>query len=214
MSTNPPANATTLGNGLVEIAALTALIGSTTAESLILGSRGAAGLPWASSSAFGSLFLTRACIAAATPSWLRDTLGVRNPSCDAAVGLSLNLRRGSKGIKSVADAVGIRALSGPKVWYLDVHILYKVNALCRAAATTPNQKLGILRRHNLISYLQRTFTCSTLTQQGHYSPVHHLWRTRLCSLTSTFETIPGSSVRGGTISALPIGWASACRSSK
>lgn len=122
MSTNPSANTASLGNGLVEIAALTALIGSTTAESLILGSRGAAGLPWASLSAFGSLFLLKACIAAATPSWLRDTLGVRTPNCDAAVGLSLNLKRASKGTKSVADAVGIRALSGPKVWYLGVHI--------------------------------------------------------------------------------------------
>jgi hypothetical protein len=107
-------------SGLVEIAALTALIGSTTAESLVLGSRGAAGLPWASLSAFGSLFLIRACIAAATPSWLRDTLGVRNPSCDATVGLSLNLRRASKGTKTVADAVGIRTLSRPKVLRLDV----------------------------------------------------------------------------------------------
>jgi hypothetical protein len=122
MSTNPSANSASLGNGLVEIAALTALIGSTTAESLILGSRGAVGLPWATLSAFGSLFLIKACIAAATPSWLRDTLGVRTPSCDAAVGLSLNLERAFKGTKSVADAVGIRALSGPKVWYLDIHI--------------------------------------------------------------------------------------------
>jgi len=107
----PTANAMT---GLVEIAALTALVGSVTAETLVLGSRGAAGLPWASLSAFGSLFLIKACIAAATPSWLRDTLGVRNLSSDAAVGLSLNLERKYKGTKNVADAVGVRVLS--KVW--------------------------------------------------------------------------------------------------
>ena len=126
MSINPPANAATLGSGLVEIAALTALIGSTTADSLILGSRGAAGLPWASLSAFGSLFLIRACIAAATPSWLRDTLGVRNPNCDAAVGLSLNLKRASKGTKRVSDAVGIRVFSGLKVWYLTLYIQFRL----------------------------------------------------------------------------------------
>lgn len=34
-----------VSGGLVEVAALTSLIGATTAESLILGSRGAAGLP-------------------------------------------------------------------------------------------------------------------------------------------------------------------------
>jgi hypothetical protein len=154
-------------SGLVEIAALTALIGSTTAESLVLGSRGAAGLPWASSSAFGSLFLIRACIAAATPSWLKDTLGVRNPSCDATVGVSLNLRRASKGTKSVADAVGVRTLSRPKVWCLDVHILCRVNALYSGPAITPNQKLGIVHQRTWILYLQRTFTYSTITQQEH-----------------------------------------------
>jgi hypothetical protein len=120
MSANPPANTAPLGNGsgLVEIAALTALIGSTTAESLILGSRGAAGLPWASASAFGSLFLVRACIAAATPGLLRDTLGVRTATCDAAVGLNFNLKRISKGTKGVAEAVGIRVVSQPEVPYV------------------------------------------------------------------------------------------------
>ncbi|RYO92976.1 hypothetical protein DL766_009920 [Monosporascus sp. MC13-8B] len=53
-----------VGGGFVEISALAALFGDTTAESLILGSRGAAGLPLAAMSTFGSPFLIKACIAA------------------------------------------------------------------------------------------------------------------------------------------------------
>jgi hypothetical protein len=80
-----------LGSGLVEIAALTTMIGSVTAAALVLGNKGAAGLPWATVSSFGSLSVIKACIAAATPSWLRETLGLRNTNIDATVGLSLNL---------------------------------------------------------------------------------------------------------------------------
>jgi len=63
------------GNGLVEISALTALIGATIAEALVLGEQGAAGMPWAAMSSFGIVFLIKACIAASTPGWLRDSLG-------------------------------------------------------------------------------------------------------------------------------------------
>jgi hypothetical protein len=80
-----------LGSGLVEVAALTTMIGSVTAAALVLGNKGAAGLPWATVSSFGSLSVIKACVAAATPSWLRETLGLRNASIDATVGLSLNL---------------------------------------------------------------------------------------------------------------------------
>ena len=48
-----------LGGGLIEIAALTALIGSTTAESLVLGNKGAAGLVWGTMSIFGALSVIR-----------------------------------------------------------------------------------------------------------------------------------------------------------
>ncbi|KAF3930215.1 hypothetical protein ABW20_dc0103427 [Dactylellina cionopaga] len=65
-------------SAIIEIAALTTLIGATTAESLVLGSRGAAGMPWAAMSTFGSVFLIKACVAASTPDWLRDTLGTEN----------------------------------------------------------------------------------------------------------------------------------------
>ena len=85
------------GNGIFELAALTALIGATTAEALVLGEQGAAGMPWAAMSSFGVAFLIKASIAASTPGWLRDTLGVRTGRADAAVGLSLPFNMENKG---------------------------------------------------------------------------------------------------------------------
>ncbi len=96
-------------SGILEIAPLTVLIGATTAQSLILGSKGAAGLPWAAMSSFGSIFLAKACIAASTPAWLRDTLGVRNSYSDAAVGVSLDLRRKKRGmVMNSSGAIGVQ----------------------------------------------------------------------------------------------------------
>ena len=110
-STNRPsadASSLNLGGGLVEVAALTALVGSTTAESLILGNKGAAGLVWGSMSAFGALSIIRACISAATPDWLRDTLGVRAKEIDAAVGLALRLdEKDRKSRARVGSAIGL-----------------------------------------------------------------------------------------------------------
>ena len=104
-----------LGGGLIEIGALTALIGSTTAASLVLGNKGAAGLLWGTMSMFGVLSVIKACVAAATPDWLRETLGVRNKETDAAVGLSLdldsrNLQKKSRGTGAVGVGckVGVR----------------------------------------------------------------------------------------------------------
>ena len=79
------------GNGLIEIAALTSLVGTTTAESLVLGNRGAAGLVWSTMSMFGALSVVKACIAAATPVGLRERLGVRSKEMDAALGVELTL---------------------------------------------------------------------------------------------------------------------------
>lgn len=109
-STNPDPTLTSmnLGGGLIEIAALTALIGSTTVESLILGNQGTAGLVWGTMSVFGALSVIKACISATTPGWLRETLGVRTKGVDAAVGLTLSLD--SKGFRSrnrVGGAIGL-----------------------------------------------------------------------------------------------------------
>jgi hypothetical protein len=97
-----------LGTGLIEVAGLTALIGSATATSLILGDRGAAGLPWAVMSIFGALHIVRACMAAITPGWLRDTLGVRSNETDLAVGWSLDLAMGClRSRNRVGGAIGV-----------------------------------------------------------------------------------------------------------
>lgn len=96
-----------VGSGIIEIAALTALVGSTTAESLILGDRGAIGMAWAAMSSFGSLFLIRACLAAAIPAWLRETLGLNNIRSNAAVGVKLSLQRSPK---VVGDPVAVCVL--------------------------------------------------------------------------------------------------------
>jgi len=99
------------GNGLVEISALTALIGATISEALVLGERGAPGMPWAAMSAFGVVFLIKACIAASTPAWLRDSLGVRTHQADLAVGLTLSFNKDKKGRiegKSAGVIVSVR----------------------------------------------------------------------------------------------------------
>ena len=90
-SSTPHRHSLDFGGGLIEIAALTSLIGSTTAESLALGNRGAAGLLWGAMSMFGALSVIKACIAAATPANLCETFGVRSKETDAALGMALTL---------------------------------------------------------------------------------------------------------------------------
>jgi hypothetical protein len=89
------------GNNLIEIGALTTLIGSTIAENLILGERGPAGLVWAANSAFGAPSVIKACISGASSGWLRALLGLRNAASDKAVGLDLELAQNSKGAMRV-----------------------------------------------------------------------------------------------------------------
>lgn len=97
------------GGGLIEIAALTALIGSTTAESLVLGNRGAPGLLWGTMSIFGALSVIKACVAAATPGWLRETIGVRSKETDGALGIALMLNDSS--LRNRRHAVGVCGVS-------------------------------------------------------------------------------------------------------
>lgn len=102
---------TAVGNGLVDLAALTTLIGSSIAESLVLGDRGFGGLPWAGISAFGMLSVLRGCITGATSGWLREILGVRNTISDGALGMSLllqkDMRSDEKARRSLGNAAGI-----------------------------------------------------------------------------------------------------------
>ena len=98
-----------LGTGLIEVSALTTLIGSSTAMALALGQKGPAGLPWAAMSMFGLFSIIRACLAAATPAWLRETFGVRNAATDSAVGFSLDIRssREQRARNGLGNAKGI-----------------------------------------------------------------------------------------------------------
>ncbi|KAJ7728072.1 hypothetical protein B0H16DRAFT_1589458 [Mycena metata] len=76
-------------NNLVEVSALPALIGSSIAESMVLGNRGSGGVAWAATSSFGTISVVKACCSAASSGWLRETFGIRTPSCDSAVGMYL-----------------------------------------------------------------------------------------------------------------------------
>ena len=104
--------------GLVEIAALTTLIGSAAAEALVLGDRGGAGLAWAGMSAFGILSLVKGCVAGAVPDWLRATLGVRDSIVDGALGMRLDIRSKYKSSQDLArrdlgPAKGVAVMLSP-----------------------------------------------------------------------------------------------------
>lgn len=92
-----------IGNGFIEIAALTSLIGSATAQALALGNKGPAGLVWATMTIFGGMSVVRAGITTVTPGWLRDSLGVRSLETDAVVGLSLDLTTNGIRYRNRAD---------------------------------------------------------------------------------------------------------------
>ncbi|KAF8533515.1 hypothetical protein BDD12DRAFT_864797 [Trichophaea hybrida] len=77
---------------LVEISALTTLVGATSAEAFALGLRGATGLSWASMSAFGLVHVIRSFVAAAVSDAARETLGLRNAAADLAVGMGTHPR--------------------------------------------------------------------------------------------------------------------------
>ncbi len=80
-----------LGNGLIELSALTTMIGSTIAEVFVLGNKGPAGLVWGTMSAFGTSSVVKACTSAASPGWFRQMIGLRTPASDGAIGMDLPL---------------------------------------------------------------------------------------------------------------------------
>lgn len=86
-----------VGTGLINLAALTALVGSSTIESLMLGSRSTAGLPWAALSTFGVISVVKASVTGISPGWLRETLGVRSALSDSFLGIGLDLMRSVRG---------------------------------------------------------------------------------------------------------------------
>lgn len=139
------ASSLNLGGGLIEIGALTALIGSTTAASLVLGNKGAAGLLWGTMSIFGALSVIRACVAAATPDWLRETLGVRSRETDAAIGLSLDLDSKTLQKKSrVTGALGVACKVGVR------------GAVSENAHSTSDTETVEISRHDVYAFDQCT----------------------------------------------------------
>ncbi|KAJ6490068.1 hypothetical protein C8R45DRAFT_929364 [Mycena sanguinolenta] len=96
-------------NNLVEVSALTALIGSSVAESMVLGNRGSGGLAWAATSSFGTISVVKSCCSAASSGWLRETLGIRTPLSDSAVGMCLphDSARASKVRRNAGDPIAL-----------------------------------------------------------------------------------------------------------
>lgn len=127
-----------VGNNLVDIAALTTLIGSSTVESLTLGDRGFGGLAWAATSTFGALSVIKGCIAGASASWLRETLGIRNAVSDGTLGMGLMLEKGRGGDerarKGLGEALAISCNSGQ---VCQISLLHLDCVLTVASRSTP-----------------------------------------------------------------------------
>ncbi|KAJ7072982.1 hypothetical protein C8F01DRAFT_1105927 [Mycena amicta] len=106
----------TFSNNLVEIGALTALVGSTAAESLVLGNRGTAGVAWAAMSSFGAVSVVKACLSGMCSGWLRETLGIRSIASDHAVGFELPMqsRLAVKARRGIERPVAVFSYSGTK----------------------------------------------------------------------------------------------------
>jgi hypothetical protein len=94
-----------LGNGLVELGALTTMIGSTVAEAFVLGNKGPAGLVWGTMSAFGSSSVVKACTSAASPGWFRQMIGLRTPVSDGAIGMDLPLAPDFKVVRMIRSGL-------------------------------------------------------------------------------------------------------------
>ncbi|KIM42271.1 hypothetical protein M413DRAFT_70883 [Hebeloma cylindrosporum] len=155
-----------LGNGLIEIAALTTLIGSSTAGDLVLGNRGAAGLVWGSISAFGASSVIKACASAASPGWLRHMLGLRTASSDKALGMDLSLSAGKKVERRMRDTLDNTGPIGVSCLSDDYHTYRDIYAFDSTTSITLSELLS---------------TDSTLTVHTHYpyafySPHHFLFQ--------------------------------------
>jgi hypothetical protein len=99
-----------VGGGLVDISAVVTLIGAPTAEALIHGLKAACGMCWAPMSTFGSLHVTKACLSASIPDWLREPMGLKNQFVDAAIGvmLTVNHTKQAKNRVDLGDAIAIQ----------------------------------------------------------------------------------------------------------
>ncbi|KAI9761625.1 MAG: hypothetical protein M1840_001741 [Geoglossum simile] len=101
------------GGGLVEISAVATIVGAPTAEALIHGLKAACGMVWGPMSSFGAIHVTKACLSASVPDWLRESLGLRNAFVDAAIGVMLRVNRfkQAKNRVDLGDACAIQVTS-------------------------------------------------------------------------------------------------------
>lgn len=113
---NMPSIPLNFGNNLIDIAAITTLVGAITAESLALGSRGAAGLPWAAMSSFGSFYLVKACVAGPMPGWLREALGINSNLCSSILGVNAIFDKKTLLKANPADPIGIAIYQVSLIW--------------------------------------------------------------------------------------------------
>jgi hypothetical protein len=93
---------------------LTTLVGPAAAETLVLGNHGAAGLAWATMSAFGTGRVISACLSGACVPWLREIMGLRSQLSDSSFGMELSSKVNSNItniIRSRYKAEGPLALS-------------------------------------------------------------------------------------------------------
>jgi hypothetical protein len=111
------------GNGFVELAMLTTLVGHAAAETLVLGNHGAAGLAWATMSAFGTGRVISVCLSAACAPWLREIMGIRSKVTDSSLGMELS----SKANGNIMNIIRSRyATEGPLALSVDARETVRV----------------------------------------------------------------------------------------
>ncbi|KAF7167149.1 hypothetical protein CNMCM5623_000556 [Aspergillus felis] len=82
-----------IGGNLVEISAVSTIIGAPIAEALTHGLKAACGIVWAPMSCFGQIHVIKACLSATVPDSLRESMGLRNQFVDNALGVLLPVNR-------------------------------------------------------------------------------------------------------------------------
>ncbi|KAF8152857.1 hypothetical protein K438DRAFT_1623021, partial [Mycena galopus ATCC 62051] len=84
-------------------------VDSSIAESMVLRNRGSGSVAWAATSSFGTISVVKSCCSAASSGWLRETLGIRTPLCDSAVGMCLphDSAQASKFRRNAGDPIAL-----------------------------------------------------------------------------------------------------------
>src|SRR5215471_17125943 len=137
-----------VGGGLVDISAVVTLIGAPTAEALIHGLKAACGMCWAPMSCFGSLHVTKACLSASIPDWLREPMGLSNQFVDAAIGVMLKVdhTKQAKNRVDLGDAVAIQVATPKRKVFTDAVWGSVRGALGGQKTMQPSARWGVRRK--------------------------------------------------------------------